>query len=492
MSDAMMPDLSPTSRRFSALFAAMVIAWGASDTVRAQQPSAADAGDTPDATSLLQRQRAIRDRMQRLEGRMLQLSQLLSENEPEKAERLRDALELVGARRIKARFRELTELIENDQLGEADQRQETLLSDLDSLLTMLTSSLNEIERRRAERERLEQMKQSVRALFDEQMRLLQRTRRAAAQSAPAGEPDGAGEAENAADTPSTLERLQRETQRRTEDALRDLEKEQPPDGSSPGGEPLKQASENMSQAARSLGDEDLNAAEGEQQEALEQLQKSLDALEDALRQVRREESEETLDALETRVRSMLTREKQVLEAVQALAEKGVESWTRSDELELAGAEKTHLEVGADCETTLRILVDEGTTVIVPELIRQAAADMKTISDLLDRDDVSAQTRDLLTGVVATLEELLAAIEQKRDADMRDGQGGSSGGGDSQPLLPASAELKLLRSSQVRINERTLRAAGDDDADAAAAGVLQQLSLRQRRLAELARQMNERN
>lgn len=435
-----------------------------------------------ETTPLLQRQQAIRDRMRRLENRMLQLSQRLSENEPEKAERLRDALELVGKRQIKTRLRELARLIERDQLGEADRRQELLLNDLDALLTLLTCSLNEIERRRAERLRLEEMKRSISALFDEQMKLLQRTRLAASE-----------DAGDDADPSSRLERLQRETLRRAEDLQREMKEDDKPGESSPGSRPVEQASGRMGQAARSLGDEDLKAADAEQQAALDHLQQALDALEDALRQVRREESEETLDALETRVRSMLTREKQVLAAVESLDEKGYANWTRVDELRLGKAEKTHVDVVGDCEATLRILVDEGTTVIVPELIRQAAADMQAVSDLLARDNVAAQTQDLLSGIVAVLEELLAAIERKREQDTDAGAGGQSGGGGPQPLLPGSAELKLLRGSQLRINERTLAAARAEESEAdGAARVLQELAERQRRLAELSRRMNERD
>ena len=164
--------------RFSGLhWGALLL--GLCAALAAAQESSPDARGISSSPSLIERQRLVRERIDRLESSMLKLSGLLAESEPAKAERLRDALEFVGHHRIKARAAQLTELLERGEVGRAETHQEALLADLDALLALLTSSLNEADRRRAERQRLEAYKQSIRDLMDAQTRILYRTQHAA-------------------------------------------------------------------------------------------------------------------------------------------------------------------------------------------------------------------------------------------------------------------------------------------------------------------------
>jgi len=472
------------------LACALLLATGA--TARGQTPATTDspAADAPTEAELVERQSLVRDRVQRLESRMLKLSRLLEESEPEKAERLRDALKFAGSRRVKARVEKLTELLRSQRLSDADREQELLLSEFDALLTLLTSSLNEVERRRAERQRLEQLKRAIRTLIDEQTEILYRTRQAAEEF---DESNEQAPAEDVEDALRRLERLQRGAHRKGVDLERDMGKSKEQQQSTPGAPHVERAVENMKQAADRLGDRAPSDAAKNQQAALDRLRQALDELDDALRQVRREESEETLAALEVRFRSMLEREQAVLETAAGLHKKGVEQWTRVDQLQLAEAAETQRSVHEDCTATRRILIDEGTTVIVPELVGQMAGDMEDLVGWLKSSDVGPETQRILADVIDLLEEVLAAIEAKREQDASQSDGdGQSGGGQSQGLLPGSAELKMLRSSQLRLNARTRQLGGAAETPTAdQSGSFERLSDRQRRLADLARRMNER-
>ena len=436
--------------------------------------------------ALWERQRAIRDRVQRLESSMLNLSRLLAESEPEKAERLRDALEYAGSHRIKSRLQSLTEMLETKRFSEAEQQQVELLADLDNLLKLLTSSMNELERRREERRRLEELKQAVQAMLDEQMRLFQQTRGA-------GERAASGEASEAelAEMLQRLEQLQRELQKQADEKRRELQK--PPEAERmPGTPQIEKAAGEMQQAADALGEDNTEAARDQQQAAMQDLQDALDDLEETLRQVRREESEETLAALEVRLRGMLEREMRIRESVQRLGEMDTAAWTRIERLRLSDAADAQKQTAEECRTTLRLVVDEGTTVIVPELLRQVSGDMDDLTGRLGAQDVSAGTQRVLNDVIVVLEEMLEAVERKREEDARlEKEGGGGQRGDSSPLLPGSAELKLLKNSQLRLNDRTLKLADDEPNEQAARQSLERLSERQRRLAELTRRMNER-
>jgi hypothetical protein len=458
-------------------------------------PASAPATQSAAEGALWERQRAVRDRVQRLESSMLNLSRLLAESEPEKAERLRDALEYVGSHRIKARLQSLTEMLESRRFSEAERQQVELLADMDNLLKLLTSSMNELERRREERRRLEELKQAVRALLDEQMQLFQQTRGAgerAEGAEAAGTQPAEGAAAELAEALRRLEQLQRELQKRADDKRRELQK--PPEAERlPGTPKIEQAAGRMQKAADELGENNAESAREQQQAALENLQEALDDLEETLRQVRREESEETLAALEARLRGMLERELRVRETVTRLSAQETAAWTRVERLQLSEAVDAQRQTAEECQTALRLVVDEGTTVIVPELLRQVGGDMSDVLGRLETQDVSAGTQRVLGDVIAVLEEMLDAVERKREEDARlEKEGGQSQRGGSNPLLPGSAELKLLKNSQLRLNERTLKLAGDGSSEAAAAEpALERLSERQRRLADLTRRMNER-
>jgi hypothetical protein len=480
------PRISP-----AALLALLATLCAAASSARAQTASnaASEAADATPDSSLSERQHAVRDRLQRLESSMLKLSRLLAETEPAKAERLRDALEYLGSHRLKAQLQELGRLLETEQFSEAEHGQELLLTDLDALLTLLTSSLNEVERRREERQRLEAIKKAVRELVDQQTQIFYRTQHAEQRVGDAEEVLPA----DVADALRQLEQLQRDAQRRAGELQRDMQDPADQPRQTPGEPQIGRAAEHMQRAADALGESRPGAAQQDQQSALEQLQQALDELDDALRQVRREESEETLAALEARFRSMLTREQRVLAAVQALDQTGADQWTRADRLQLAEAVETQQGVRDDCAATLRILIDEGTTVIVPELLRQVGVDMADVAAALERLDTSRETQRVLSDIIALLEEVLDAIERKREQDARLAkEGGQQPGEGTRPLLPGSAELKLLRSSQLRLNERTVElAVASTASDDKQAEHMERLSQRQRRLAELARRMNER-
>ena len=74
--------------------------------------------------------------------------------------------------------------------------------------------------------------------------------------------------------------------------------------------------------------------------------------------------------------------------------------------------------------------------------------------LADNMRTDQYTTVLQKEIETTLEELIDAL-QKAQQQKQGGGGGGGGGGGQEPLLPNSAELKLMRSAQLRINRRTV-------------------------------------
>lgn len=514
--DALLRRGRSPSRPLLARLLAVFVALGASGAAGlageppaggAPQPAATEApASAPVATPevLAARQRAVRERMARLENRMLELSRLLAETEPEKAERLRDTLEQVGRRQLRTRLEKLSALLEGEQLSEADREQGAVLRDLSSLMELLTSSLNELDRLRERRKQLEALKKQVAELLDEQRRVLYRTQqvgkalqRQVGPAEPA--PRHAGESESPPEEQMRqqirrLEELQNELQRRA-GQLQAAMKQQPSGAAepTPGQDQMQAARENMQQATDELGQQSPQSAQEPQKKALDAMQQAVDRLEQNLRQMREDEREQTLAALETRLQGLLSQEKRVRESVGDLLERDAAAWGRVEDLQVAEAGTLHNEARQQAEATLRILVDEGTTVVVPEMLRQIVEDMGAVSGDLATDGGAglSEAAARLDDIIGQLEEILAAVGRQRDADAeaqqpKQQQQGQQG---TRPLLARSAELKLLRSAQVRINRRTaaLAEAADGRAIAAAA---RRLAERQKRLADQAARMYE--
>lgn len=458
-----------------------LLSWGLAAAPAPAQPEL----PAPTATApaaLAQRQRDVRDQLQQLESRLATLARLLAETEPDQAERLRAALACAGEKQLKRRLERLAELLEAGALGEAEQAQKSMLADLKEMLRRLTDTSTELDRKRAARQRLETFKRTLRLLIDRQLDAHYRTQ------ATATEP-----LERAALRP--LEDTQRqlaERAARLEAELRAPREDAPERAAR---SHVGRAREHMQTAADRLGELEPEAALAAQAAALEQLQRGLDAIDDVLRQVRREELEETLVALETRFKRMLRDERRVAQDVAALADREPDERPGPDQRSVEAAAQMQHAVAAQCDAVVRILVSEGTTVVLPELAGQLAGDMAATARRLDEGDISPPTRDLLDHIVAGLAEIVAAIELRRQQDLQmllqppgDGPAGTV-----QALLPVSAELKLLRSAQVRINDRTMKLAetGGVPSPPTRAAALHRLSEQQRRLIELVRRMHER-
>ena len=169
--------------------------------------------------------------------------------------------------------------------------------------------------------------------------------------------------------------------------------------------------------------------------------------------------ERLLVQLEARVREMLRAERGVQSAADALAAGA--SAGRERELAAATLGRDQEAVGAAATKALALVRDDGTAVAIPQALEQIRDDAQQAAARLARGDVGGTTRGIVGDLVAGLEELLAALEKaQRDQKEQEKQAKSFGGsppqpGD-QPLVDALAELKMIRSLQLRVNGRTQR------------------------------------
>ncbi|GMU37670.1 MAG: hypothetical protein KJ057_10105 [Phycisphaerae bacterium] len=260
---------------------------------------------------------------------------------------------------------------------------------------------------------------------------------------------------------------------------------------------IEDAEREMQDAAEDLEHEDQEGALEHQEKAVEALEQAKRELEDTLRQKRREEREEMLRDLEARFHDLYVKQKRINEETATLDASGVSAADRAFELALAGLSERERSLAGIVDTCLHILEEEGTTIVFPRILEQASEDMRLVADRLAQRQTGAVTQAVQAEILDALSQLLEAVrkmqEEERERQQQEDQGAPSD--QNAPLLPTSAELKLLRAAQGRVRDRTVMIekarSADPDADVTLERTLSQTADRQQECFEIARQLRKR-
>ncbi|MGE0755403.1 MAG: hypothetical protein AB7O38_00215 [Pirellulaceae bacterium] len=222
---------------------------------------------------------------------------------------------------------------------------------------------------------------------------------------------------------------------------------------------LEAAEERMREAQRKLAQAKRKDAITEQEQAREELERAKAELERILRQLREEEIERTLALLEGRFRRMLLGQIQIYESTKRLDQVPGAQRTRDMDVQAGklGFEEGKLAVEAD--KALLVLREEGSSVAFPETVEMMRDDMQQVAERLAQSRVDSLTQSIEEEIIRSLEELIAAL-QKAQQDLKDKrqppQQGEPMDPADRPLVDRLAELKMIRSLQMRVNARTLR------------------------------------
>ncbi len=213
---------------------------------------------------------------------------------------------------------------------------------------------------------------------------------------------------------------------------------------------MRQAQEKLEQAQRDDSVEAMREAERELAEAIREL-------EEILRQLREEEIERALASLESRFRKMLEIQVKIYDETVRLGE--VPETQRDAEFEIRSGKLAVDEKALVTEASraLLLLQDDGTSIAIPETVRQMQLDMQQTADRLSAAKVNEITQSIEQDIIETLNFLVEAFaqaqrDQQQGADAPPpGQPGQAPG--QQPLVDQLAELKLIRGLQQRIHNR---------------------------------------
>jgi len=264
-----------------------------------------------------------------------------------------------------------------------------------------------------------------------------------------------------------MAKKQDDTEKKTDDLLKKMkqqggEQQGDPQGAAPGQPGVEGAKKAMQRASRNLRGRSARRANKDQKEALDRLEKAREELEEALRQLREEEQLMLLEALERRLVRMLQKQTKIHKETLSLnirLRETVNAGKKApravvDKGQQLGDGETELSVAA--EKLLEILREEGTTVVIPDVMEDMQKDLDSLAKRLRKLLAGNYTQQIQSDVIETLRELIEVI--KDELDRRQGGGGRPGeaqeNNPDENLLPTSAELKMLKSLQLRVNKRT--------------------------------------
>ena len=346
-----------------------------------------------------------------------------------------------------------------------------------------------IEGRPAEAERAEQ--QALQALR-EGLEQLQRERRRIATL-----PEDAFE---------KMAREQRRTQGQTSDLGREMSQAKKPSsddssdsaptpGKQPGQQSVDEAAESMGQAAGGLEQNDMQRAERQEREAVKKLDEALREIEERLAQLREETRQEKLARLEARFSEMLARQRTATGQTIEMNDKRVslQQLDRRQAFKLVRVSSEESEIAELGQQAYDLLLEDGTSAVFPECVQDVRDLLGRVSELLAGERTDQLTQLLQYEVEAALEDLLEALQQAQNEN--EGGGGGGGGGGKQPLLRKSAELKMLRAAQMRVNRLTRQfelIRGEGPLDVQLEQEIQQIAERQADIAEYTDQVKEKN
>ncbi len=275
---------------------------------------------------------------------------------------------------------------------------------------------------------------------------------------------------------------------------------QPPEDNTPGREELEAAEKLMQEALEELKEQEREAAVENQDEAITQLQKAAKELEEMLKQLREEEKEMVLAALEARFQRLLALQTQIYETTVDLGATPRREWLNNAISQCRELAQQQTDLTRECSQTTGLLREDGTSVSILVAVEDIEADMGSVASRLQNTKTGQLTQSIETDIIEALNELIKAtqkeMEEMKSEERQQQQQQNSQQQKKPPLVELMAEIRVLRSLQLRVNRRTTQVhellQESDSADTAdLAEQLEQLAQRQNRLRESAGELAER-
>lgn len=399
-----------------------------------------------DLARLAERQKKQAEKFEQVEQKLRDMLGKQDQTNPSSAEALRDAIEHSRDAATAGRMREAADRLGENRIGDAAGAQQQALENLRDMEDILRN------RRESDTEtlvkKLKASEQELDTLRHEQQELLQKVRKA-------------NEIPDAAQRQAELEQLQKQQEQLRDTAAKAARRLQRLQASRPG-DAARRAAQRMQQAEADLAEGDAVEAAAEQQEALDDLEQAQRELASERRQAEDQLAREQLDKIADELKSMISREQSALDETKRLdgLKTANNTFTRSQLKTLRDLADT--QRGLQQETDR--LAEKLTTAEVLSLaLKGASRHMQRAVDRLTERDTGEQTQKAQAAARQRFVDLVDALKpEKTDPqqnanqpeEQQPGDGGGKNSGPPGEAFPALAQLKMLRTLQQELNDRT--------------------------------------
>jgi hypothetical protein len=264
---------------------------------------------------------------------------------------------------------------------------------------------------------------------------------------------------------------------------------------------IKEGNEHQQQAGKNIAKNDKPGTTKEIEKAIDKLEDAKKKLEELLRQLREEELERLLAALQQRCEKMLAMQIEVYNGTvavdRAILGNDDKKPTRQNTQTSLKLSDDEGKIVTEATKAIEMLEAEGSAVAFPEVFQQVREDMKNVARRLGAVDPGKVTQVIEQDIIDTLKEMIEALKkaqkelQDKKSPPSDPKGQPPPQAD-QKLLDQIAELKMIRSMQVRVNKRTehygKQYTGEQANQPDIVGELNQLAGRQERIFDVTRRI----
>jgi hypothetical protein len=223
---------------------------------------------------------------------------------------------------------------------------------------------------------------------------------------------------------------------------------------------IEDAHQNENDAEKNIEKDKRTESAKDEEKAIDNLTQAKRAIEELLRQLREEEIERLLAQLQQRCERMLAMQIEVRDGTvstqRAIDNTEDKKPTRTEVqkgLQLADRED---QIVLEANKAIELLKTEGSAVAFPEVFIQIRSDMMNVSRRLRKTDTGSFTQTVEQDIIDTLKEMIEALKKAQKDQQARRQNPPPPGGQppDDKLIDLIAELKMIRSLQIRVNNRT--------------------------------------
>jgi hypothetical protein len=433
-------------------------------------------------------QEELRRQLGRLEQKMSRQEERTKESDPAASQAIEEARRRSRESNLAGKMAEAAGDIRRNRLADAGQRQSEIAGDLRRLVESLENR-REQELKKLVQD-LKQAEQDLQEIREAQRRLRKETQDAESLADPRAKREEL----------ARLQRRQQDLQQRAEEFARRLSRLQAKAASSRSG----RAAGRMADASRALQQGEDGQAGERQDESLDDLQQAQEELAQARREAEESLAGEQLAKVADAIRDVHRRQVGLIDEASRLdaARANDGAWTRGQIQSLLGLARAERGL-AEESAALRERLSEAKVFAL--VIEEAADEMRAAAGKLAEKTAGPEVQRPMNRAARKFAQLLESLRPdpaqnaRRRRDARDdpgaeqGQGGGGGAVDGQDGIPGLAQIKLLKGLQEEILEETRELAqakpeagwGEDERRRFA-----RLSQRQGRLAELILELTE--